>query len=206
MRGRPWHALQAQAFSMAQVMGPDGGASGVGMRENAYRVFAGCPNLVMDLQTDAVLGVFQRGLLDNFSIEVCAYTVIKHQLIKRIGSTRCSPRLCGLPHSSGLDSALAIPASDVSHSRDPAFSFTGSLAAPTRECYLISHVTIVTQFIQLTASLDLPNDAYTTFHIPTRVIRASPACPPHVPPRSYPSPGRLWPHADRSTPLPNRQR
>ncbi|KDR69484.1 hypothetical protein GALMADRAFT_128597 [Galerina marginata CBS 339.88] len=77
-RGRPWHALQAQTFSMThsqgQGQGGAGGAasavSGVGLRESAYRVFAGCPNLVMDLQIDAVLGVFQRGLQDQESIEV----------------------------------------------------------------------------------------------------------------------------------------
>lgn len=72
VRGRPWHALQAQAFSMAQVQNDTAnGASAAGLRESAYRVFAGCPNLVMDLQTDAVLGVFQRGLQDGFSIEAC---------------------------------------------------------------------------------------------------------------------------------------
>ncbi|KAF9457022.1 armadillo-type protein [Collybia nuda] len=75
LRGRPWHALQAQAFSMTQVQGGAGdeGQAGVGataLRESAYRVFAGCPNLVMDLQTDAVLGVFQRGLQDGYSVEV----------------------------------------------------------------------------------------------------------------------------------------
>ncbi|RXW25102.1 hypothetical protein EST38_g773 [Candolleomyces aberdarensis] len=80
-RGRPWHALQAQTFSMTQA-GLSGSHDGVGvagngaggmawlMRESAYRVFAGCPNLVMDLQTDAVLQVFQRGLQDGESIEV----------------------------------------------------------------------------------------------------------------------------------------
>jgi importin-5 len=62
-RGRPWHALQAQVFTITQ--GPD-----PGLREAAYRIFAGCPNLVMDLQTDAVLGVFQRGLQDSQSIDV----------------------------------------------------------------------------------------------------------------------------------------
>ncbi|KAA1478264.1 ARM repeat-containing protein [Dentipellis sp. KUC8613] len=62
-RGRPWHALQAQAFGMAQS--PDANA-----RESAYRVFAGCSNLVMDLQTDAVLTVLQKGLQDPESIEV----------------------------------------------------------------------------------------------------------------------------------------
>ncbi|KAJ7185708.1 armadillo-type protein [Mycena filopes] len=76
-RGRPWHALQALAFDMTQAGLP--GASGTlstqtvapeSLRESAYRVFAGCPNLVMDLQTDAVLGVFQRGLQDVESIDV----------------------------------------------------------------------------------------------------------------------------------------
>ncbi|KAJ7061031.1 armadillo-type protein [Mycena amicta] len=68
-RGRPWHALQALAFSMAQ--GEAGGTvPPQALRESAYRTFAGCPNLVMDLQTDAVLGVFQRGLQEGDSIEV----------------------------------------------------------------------------------------------------------------------------------------
>ncbi|EGO00640.1 hypothetical protein SERLA73DRAFT_166917 [Serpula lacrymans var. lacrymans S7.3] len=62
-RGRPWHALQAQTFSMTQT-------GETGFRECAYRVFAGCPNLVMDLQTDAVLSVFQKGLQDSQSVEV----------------------------------------------------------------------------------------------------------------------------------------
>jgi len=71
MRGRPWHALQAQSFSMAQAQGEGGGAIGGEMRESAYRVFAGCPNLVVDLQMDAVLAVFQRGLQDGYSVQVC---------------------------------------------------------------------------------------------------------------------------------------
>lgn len=75
-RGRPWHALQAQIFSMAQ-QGESGDAIIMPgavkpelLRESAYRVFTGCPNLVMDLQTDAVLSVFQRGLQDPYSVEV----------------------------------------------------------------------------------------------------------------------------------------
>ena len=62
-RGRPWHALQVQAFNMVQSPDP-------GLREAAYRVFEGCPNLVMDLQTDAVIGVLQKGLQDAQSIQV----------------------------------------------------------------------------------------------------------------------------------------
>ncbi|KAF9554626.1 ARM repeat-containing protein [Agrocybe pediades] len=71
LRGRPWHALQAQVFSMTHAQGAgERGVPAVQLRESAYRVFAGCPNLVMDLQLDAVLGVFQRGLQDQESIEV----------------------------------------------------------------------------------------------------------------------------------------
>jgi|SRR5712671_4477696 len=62
-RGRPWHALQAQSFAMCKS--PDPSA-----RECAFRIFSGCPNLVMDLQTDAVLRVLQEGLQDRQSVEV----------------------------------------------------------------------------------------------------------------------------------------
>ncbi|KAF9218740.1 ARM repeat-containing protein [Gyrodon lividus] len=62
-RGSPWHALQAQTFTMTQT-------AGAGFRECAFRVFSGCPNLVMDLQTDAVLSVFQKGLQDSQSVDV----------------------------------------------------------------------------------------------------------------------------------------
>jgi len=70
MRGRPWHALQAQAFNMTHSQTSERGEVAAGLREIAYRVFAGCSNLVMDLQVDAVLSAFQRGLQDQESIEV----------------------------------------------------------------------------------------------------------------------------------------
>ena len=81
-RGYGWHALQAQSFAMVRagleshpgaVDATAGGRSAppVLQRECAFRVFAGCPNLVMDLQMDIVLEVFQRGLKDQESIEVC---------------------------------------------------------------------------------------------------------------------------------------
>jgi len=70
MRGRPWHALQAQAFSMSHSQTSEQNEASTALRETAYRVFAGCPNLVMDLQVDAVLSVFQKGLQDCESIEV----------------------------------------------------------------------------------------------------------------------------------------
>lgn len=62
-RGRPWHTLQQQAFSMAESQDPVA-------RENAYRVFAGSPNLIIDLQTDSVLAALQKGLQDPQSVEV----------------------------------------------------------------------------------------------------------------------------------------
>jgi hypothetical protein len=65
-RGRPWHNLQAQAFSMAQSPDPNA-------REGAYIVFAGCPNLVMDLEIESVIATFQKGLEDVESIDVCAF-------------------------------------------------------------------------------------------------------------------------------------
>jgi hypothetical protein len=68
-RGRPWHAPQAQVVGMTtQGEGNDTAE----LRETAFRVFAGCPSLVMDLQTNvAIHTIFQQGLLDRCSIEVC---------------------------------------------------------------------------------------------------------------------------------------
>ena len=40
------------------------GDAGVLTREAAFRVFAGCPNLITDLNTDGVVSVIQRGLRD----------------------------------------------------------------------------------------------------------------------------------------------
>jgi hypothetical protein len=78
VRGRPWHALQAQAFSMIQTQGPSSPTlDGAALRESAFRVFSGCPNLVMDLQTDAVLNVLGRGLQDQYSIEVNSWYLIE---------------------------------------------------------------------------------------------------------------------------------
>lgn len=82
VHGHAWHALQAQAFAMAHagLEGHPGVGTGkhqqqqmvpmVLQRKSTFRVFAGCPNLVMDLQIDAVLGVFQCRLKDQESIEV----------------------------------------------------------------------------------------------------------------------------------------
>lgn len=55
------------------------------MRQSAFRVFAGCPNLVMDLQTDVVLGVLGRGLQDQYTIEVKCFVwrrVINTELLQ----------------------------------------------------------------------------------------------------------------------------
>jgi importin-5 len=71
-RGRPWHALQAQAFSMAQNSDPNA-------REGAYIVFAGCPNLVMDLEVENVLATLQKGLGDTQSIDVCRLQYLRYR-------------------------------------------------------------------------------------------------------------------------------
>lgn len=62
-RGRPWHALQAQSFSMAE-------SEDATSREAAYRVFSGSPNLIIDLQTESVIAVLQKGLQDPQNIDV----------------------------------------------------------------------------------------------------------------------------------------
>ena len=46
-----------------------------GLREAAFRVFAGSSMLVMDLQTDAVLGVLKGGLQDSESIDVSSFPI-----------------------------------------------------------------------------------------------------------------------------------
>jgi hypothetical protein len=63
--GRPWHALQQQAFAMADSEDPVA-------RENTFRVFAGSPNLIMDLHTESVLAVLQKGLQDQ-NVEVSGF-------------------------------------------------------------------------------------------------------------------------------------
>jgi len=102
-RGRPWHALQAQAFTMTQGHDP-------AMRENAYRVFAGCPNLVMDLQTDAVLGVFQKGLQDSQSIEVSVKSLphATDSFDSPTGPSCCAPSRRILPHRLRSTTTLSI--------------------------------------------------------------------------------------------------
>ena len=46
-------------FSMMHAQGADRGVDSAEQRESMYRIFTGCPNLVMYLQIDAVLGVFR---------------------------------------------------------------------------------------------------------------------------------------------------
>jgi importin-5 len=62
-RGRPWHALQVQSFAMVNHTDP-------GARESAFRIFAGCPVIILDLQTSGILELLQKGLQDP-SVEVC---------------------------------------------------------------------------------------------------------------------------------------
>ena len=71
--GRPWHALQAQAFAMCK-------GANLTAHDSAFRIFASCPNLVMDFQTDVVLRVLQDGLQDRQSINVHVFTFLLPKL------------------------------------------------------------------------------------------------------------------------------
>jgi hypothetical protein len=62
-RGRPWHALQVQTFAMVNQQDP-------ASRESAFRIFAGCPVIVLDLQLAGVLELLQKGLQDPASLDV----------------------------------------------------------------------------------------------------------------------------------------
>jgi importin-5 len=86
-RGRPWHALQAQSFAMCKSADPS-------TRECAFRIFSGSPNLIMDLQTDAVLRVLQEGLQDRQSVEVrLSLPLISHSFSLSPGSPCRSSRI-----------------------------------------------------------------------------------------------------------------
>lgn len=44
------------------------------LRETAFRVFTGSPNLIMDLQPETVVAVLEKGLQDPHSVEVSVHT------------------------------------------------------------------------------------------------------------------------------------
>lgn len=152
-RGRPWHALQAQAFAMTQS------ADSIA-RESAFRVFAGCPNLIVDLQTESVLSLLQKGLQDPQSVEVRPRSVITGAVSLRrtgvysvpftmhiylallplfpdlyhafifftnSGSTRCFASVCVLSVLVRLASNCTIPLTYVPHARH--LTSTSALAA-----------------------------------------------------------------------------
>ncbi|PIL26735.1 hypothetical protein GSI_11149 [Ganoderma sinense ZZ0214-1] len=62
-RGYPWNALRSQVFAMAD-------SAEVLTREAAFRVFAGCPNLILDLHVEDTVNLLQKGLQDPQSTEV----------------------------------------------------------------------------------------------------------------------------------------
>ena len=69
-RGRKWHALQACIVTMTQVQQGVGNGSAE-VKVTAFKVFAGCPSLVIDLQPNTAPDILQKGLHDSYSIEVC---------------------------------------------------------------------------------------------------------------------------------------
>jgi len=120
-RGRPWHALQAQSFAMCKSADPSA-------RECAFRIFSGCPNLVMDLQTDAVLRVLQDGLQDRQSVEVCP-SLISHLTLTPINYDCRS----GTQHFTLLCPISPLPINTKSHSPYPLCTpcWTRSRLSPT---------------------------------------------------------------------------
>lgn len=62
-RGRPWHALQMQAISMAQsAHAPE--------RGTAFTLFMESPKLAMEMDTEAMIGALTSGINDAQSIDV----------------------------------------------------------------------------------------------------------------------------------------
>ena len=96
-RGRPWHALQQQAFSMAD-------SEDAVSRENAFRVFAGSPNLIIDLQTESVIAVLQKGLQDPQSVDVstlstarCYHDHLDHLCMRSLRDSSVALQTFGRP-------------------------------------------------------------------------------------------------------------
>ena len=182
-RGRPWHALQAQTFSMTQA------TEAVGLRESAYRVFAGCPNLVMDLQTDAVLGVFQRGLQDGYSIEVSAlfpYSTSRHNDQHCIGTTCSPPRICILPLLNGPRPAFPFPLPNVSNARHPPIT---------------SAIPLIL-LCKLPPPIHLPLNTNTALLNSPTALCAPLTCTADLPTRTNTSCRRLWTYTHRRATIP----
>ncbi|TFK67556.1 hypothetical protein BDN72DRAFT_859067 [Pluteus cervinus] len=81
---------------MTQINGRE--ASNANMRESTYRLSVGCPNLAMALQTDAVIGVFQRGLQAYLQAAESAQLAQSLSLLYPMLETL--PNLAQIPHPS----------------------------------------------------------------------------------------------------------
>jgi hypothetical protein len=198
MRGRPWHALQAQVFNMAQAQGDSKGAGGVGLRECAYKVLAGCPNLVMDLHTDAVLATFQRGLQDGHSIEVCRKVFLTIPFNDEyIGPTCRSSRLSRLSDSCGRLSIVQI--------HNPTFSYARH---PSRTCLLSlrnARGYILVPDVQLSSSLHLFLCPHSPVHDPPYPFRTTSTCTFDLPSCTDTATRGLRAHADSGEAISRKQ-
>jgi hypothetical protein len=151
-RGRPWHALQAQSFAMCKSADPSA-------RECAFRIFSGSPNLIMDLQTDAVLRVLQEGLQDRQSVEVRLFIpIISHSFSFATGPPWRSSRFCILSHLLRPTPNRAVLISHVSHARHSPIS-------PTR------------------TPAQIPDYPYSSHVLSSATLCSSPSCPTLFPPR-----------------------
>jgi hypothetical protein len=200
LRHDAWSTMACAAspsFSMIQSQATqDGGAA---LRESAFRVFSGCPNLVMDLQTDAVLNVLGRGLQDQYSIEV--RFIVCHRvtfLIHVVGSTRGFVGFSGVPFFSRDGSAFPINISAFSNARHSSSPCSISLPTSTRFQFFFG---ICSTYIQLPLSIYIPFCPDTALHITSQPLFSSFGFATHIPTRSYIAASRLWSYADNGSPF-----
>ncbi|OBZ65152.1 Importin subunit beta-3 [Grifola frondosa] len=130
-RGRPWHTLQVQAFTMTDNSDPL-------TRESAYRIFSGSPNLVIDLQPESVLGALQKGLQDPQSIEV------------RLAALRASVSYLAASDTAQAASLMypmlnTLPT--LSHARLPAFLGTLTPLASSHPVLFLPHIPALLSFL-----------------------------------------------------------
>lgn len=133
-RGRPWHALQAQAFAMTQSADPIA-------RESAFRVFAGCPNLIVDLQTESVLSLLQKGLQDPQSVEV------RHAALRASVSYLSSSDLHQIAQSLSLMYPMLDTLPALPHSQLPRFLNTLTPLTTSSPQLFASHLPALLRFL-----------------------------------------------------------
>lgn len=157
-RGRPWHDLQALGFQMTQQAA---GEQDWQLRESSFKVFAGAPNLVMDLQSDAVLSLFAKGLGDShISVRLAAlqasvaYLTAAEPSQLAAAAVLMSPILQTLPAAASSSNALSTPS--ATSPPPSALNTSNYSSAPTLATFITSLTPLATSHPTLFAP-QLPN-------------------------------------------------